>query len=50
VLSSSCCPSSCRPSWLSCRLSPCCPLTVDCYVFVTPSLDFDGAGRRRHHL
>jgi len=22
---------------------------VDCYVFVTPSLDFNGAGRRRHH-
>ncbi len=22
---------------------------VDCYVFVTPSLDFDGAGRRRRH-
>jgi len=22
---------------------------VDCYVFVTPSLDFDGAGRRRCH-
>jgi hypothetical protein len=22
---------------------------VDCYVFVTPSLDFDDAGRRRRH-
>jgi len=22
---------------------------VDCYVFGTPPLDFDGAGRRRHH-
>jgi len=22
---------------------------VDCYVFVTPSLDFDGAGRRQRH-
>jgi hypothetical protein len=22
---------------------------VDCYVFLTPLLDFDGAVRRRHH-
>ena len=45
VLPLSCCPSSCR-------LSPCFPLpsaVVDYYVFVTPSLDFNGAGRRRRH-
>jgi hypothetical protein len=42
--------SSCRPS--SCRLSPCFPLPAavfDCCVFVTPSIDVDGAGRSRHH-
>jgi hypothetical protein len=22
---------------------------IDCYVFLTPPLDFDGAVRRRHH-
>ncbi len=35
----------CRLSQSSCRLPPCFPLpaaVADCYVFVTPSLDFDG--------
>ncbi len=44
--------SLCRSSPSSCRLSPCFPLpaaVVDCYVFVTPSLDFVGAGRSRRH-
>jgi len=45
-------PSPCRPLLSSCRLSPCFALpaaVADCYVFVTPSLDFDGAGRRLRH-